>query len=211
MCWRFSLISSPKDIWDFFDLGVYPDWENPHYNISPSTHIPILLLNDGHFEFQNAHFGLYAHRDKKAFEAGSKFFINARSETLSEKPTFKDAYWKRRCLIPFNGYFEWKKEGKEKIPFYFTDDNQLNAFAGIYNIHNEKVSFSIITTQALPQNNHIHERAPVIMNEQWLKEWIMHWNFNWNKFFDAFEVSRWVSSPANNSIECIEKINKTFQ
>ena len=109
---------------------------------------------------------------------GKGVVFNARSESVADKPMFRDALQKRRCLIPSAGFFEWKSEGKKKIKYHFTlPDHPLLFMAGIYNHYGnapeEKQNcFSILTTDANQWVNDIHSRMPVVLRESEYAEWL---------------------------------------
>ena len=104
--------------------------------------------------------------------------INARAETLSEKPSFRDLLLKQRCLVPADGYFEWQVTGTDKIPHYIhLPDMSAFAFAGIWdnwkgNNHNPFFSYTIITTKAAEPIHYIHHRMPVILPEKHWQKWL---------------------------------------
>jgi putative SOS response-associated peptidase YedK len=100
-------------------------------------------------------------------------FINARSETISEKPSFRSAYKYRRCLIPADGFYEWQKPRGAKQPFLFTmAGNNLFAFAGIWESWNDIETFTILTTTANTLLATIHERMPVIVQSEDYARWL---------------------------------------
>src|SRR5262249_26635385 len=103
--------------------------------------------------------------------------INARAETVADKPTFRAAFKARRCLIPASGYYEWKHEGKAKRPhFIHPPDGRLFAFAGLWDVWAKGAapveSCSIITTTANEATRHLHERMPVILDREHFAAWL---------------------------------------
>jgi putative SOS response-associated peptidase YedK len=149
--------------------------------------------------------------------------INARAETVAEKVSFKRSFQNKRCLVPVNGFFEWKKDGKFKKPFYiYLKEQALFSLAGIYEDvtlpdQTEVKSFAIITTSANKLMMPVHERMPVIIAREdrglWLnpevKEYtdLKHLLVGYpNEPMDMHEVSTIVNSPANNSPDCIKPI-----
>lgn len=163
MCGRFSLISSAEILKNHFKLtqGLYM---TPRYNIAPGQQIPI-QIQAGSLEFYQ--WGL-----KPAWmweKIQQKPFINVRAETILEKPLFKQSFAKRRCLIPSDGFFEWKTLGRFKQPYYIhRKDKRPFALAGIY----ENETVSIITTQANSLMQTVHERMPVIISEEHYNDWL---------------------------------------
>jgi putative SOS response-associated peptidase YedK len=177
MCGRYILIANAKDFADQF--GVAPDFEwDPMYNIAPSTFLPILRLHEDKKEWIKAKWGLvpsWAKSDKFAFKT-----INARIETVLEKPAYRQAVKKQRCLVPSNGFYEWQTLAGKKQPYFVHQkDNRLFAFAGIWDewIAEDGYvipSFSILTMAADEDLYKLHDRFPVVlskpMHAQWLEQ-----------------------------------------
>src|SRR6516164_7860151 len=152
--------------------------------------------------------------------------INARSETLLEKPSFKDALKKRRCLIPANGFYEWQRDGKRKIPMWIQlKTRQPFAFPGLWDCwidqeNGKKLfSFTIITTRANALLSRIHDRMPVIydreMGRSWLEEPVsdplvlsLILQPVPSERLEAYEVSTLVNSPENDSPECVRRVSQ---
>ncbi|MBU0615324.1 MAG: SOS response-associated peptidase [Nanoarchaeota archaeon] len=167
MCGRFSIIT--LDLEGRFDAKLYFEIQ-PRYNIAPSQDVPI-ILNEDTKHFTKARWGLVPHwaKDEKI---GYKM-INARAETLLERNTYKGPFKYHRCLIPADGFYEWKKVGSKKIPFRITmKDNGLFAFAGLYDTWKDMISFTIITTQPNSLLKPIHDRMPVILEKKDEKTWL---------------------------------------
>jgi putative SOS response-associated peptidase YedK len=140
----------------------------PSYNVAP-THLHPILFNDGKGAVVcEAHWGLIPPWDQEM----KKFFINARAETLKEKQTFRDAFLKRRCIVPVDGFYEWRLEGKEKRPYWFhIGGNEVFYLAGIYN-EKPKRSFAVLTTTATEWMTPYHHRMPVVLNAEMATKWI---------------------------------------
>ena len=190
------------------------DWE-PSYNIAP-TQISPVLLNHGKRKVKPMYWGLVPSwaKDKTI---GAKM-INARSETLREKPSFQSLIYQKRCIVISDGYFEWKREGKKKKPYYIRDpDGKLLPMAGLWDEWVDKqgkkwLTYTVITTDPSNQINHIHNRMPVILDKPEMDLWI---NFDcppnealtclkpYEKLLELYPVSTFVNSPANNSNQCI--------
>lgn len=187
----------------------------PSYNIAPSQ--PLATLTNDH-TCHYTEFGLLPHwaKDKK-FRP-----INARAESLHTKPTFRTPFKTNRSIIPINGFYEWRKEGNHKVPYWiYPKENNYFALAGITDTFMNKetgeniVSSAIITTSPNELMLPIHDRMPVILEPQdwelWLAPNVQEYEviqpllkpFDPNKM-DAYEVSTFVNSPANNSKQCIE-------
>ena len=98
---------------------------------------------------------------------------NARAETVAEKPSFREAYRKRRCLIPANGFYEWKLESGRKQPYYiYPNRGELFAFAGLWEQRNDLQTCCIITTEANAKMASVHDRMPVIVSPQEYSNWL---------------------------------------
>lgn len=131
MCGRFALYSSFQAIKDYADLLNDVDERDANYNVAPGQEIQIITNKKQQNILKSYKWGLipFWAKDEKI---GYKL-INTRSETIAEKPSFKYAFQQRRCLIPANGFYEWRK--KDKQPFYITlQDRELFSFAGIWEI-----------------------------------------------------------------------------
>ena len=140
-----------------------------------------------------------------------KPLINARLETIDEKISFKKHIKIHRCVAVADGFYEWKREGKEKTPFYFLrDDKKMMFIAGIF----EDNQFCLITEQASENVNEIHHRQPVILNEKDINNYL-NLQIDGSNFLkeatkpklDFYEISKDVNKPTNNSVSLIQKIN----
>jgi putative SOS response-associated peptidase YedK len=180
MCGRASLSKQQKELEQRFQAEFYQeDIERynplPSYNIAP-THLHPVITNEDSSHFQLFKWGLIPYWAKEA-AIGSKM-INARVETLLEKPAFKNAINQRRCLIPFDGFYEWKKQTPYKIPYRITlKDQSAFAVAGIWeqwkSPKGELVnSFSVITRPPNELMKTIHDRMPAILLPEQEKHWI---------------------------------------
>ena len=177
MCGRFVLISDLSVIVEDFDIQEVSAFFSPSRNVSPGQQIPAVIRRDNKNILTTFLWGLIPPWAKDP-SIGTKL-INARAETVNEKPSFKNAFCQRRCLIVADGFYEWKNEGKKKIPYYFyLKSGKPFGFAGLYESwlapEKEMVeTCTIITTQANELVQPIHERMPVIIprnqEEIWLK------------------------------------------
>ena len=175
MCGRFTLNTTPELIESYFELDHPAPNFLPSWNIAPNSHVPIIwqMPDDGR-ACSFMHWGLVPHWAKTT---SSKYkMMNAKAETLSEKPAFRDAYKKRRCLIPATGFYEWHATAQGKQPYYIgLKDQGLFAFAGLWEYwEGEQTlnSFTIITTVANSLLADIHERMPVIINRSDYQKWL---------------------------------------
>ena len=174
MCGRFALYSSFQAIKDYADLLNEIGELDANYNVTPGQEIPIITKQGEQNILKSCKWGLipFWAKDEKI---GYKL-INTRSETIAEKPSFKYAFQKRRCLIPANGFYEWRKSDKQ--PFYISvKDRELFSFAGIWEIWKSPVgkqiySCSIITTSVNEILKDIHHRMPVILTKEQENIWL---------------------------------------
>ena len=177
MCGRYRLSRRKEMIAEYFETDTEVDWE-PRYNIAPSQQVGIIRQNplrpDRHFSL--ARWGLIPSWASDA--SMSSKTINARSETVVSKPAFRDAFSSRRCLIPADGFFEWRRKGREKQPFHFgMQDDSLFAFAGLWDRWRDPAgavveSCSILTTTPNSLLADIHDRMPVILRKESYDLWL---------------------------------------
>ena len=138
-----------------------------NYNAHPTQKLPIIKSYTNGKTLENCNWGLVPSwaTDKKDF----KPLINARLETLMEKVSFKKLIQTSRCLVVADGYYEWKRENKEKTPYYFTrSDNSLIFFAALH----QNNQFCIITREATDKIKEIHHREPLILNEEQISNYL---------------------------------------
>lgn len=177
MCGRFRLARSKEVLAEHFGTPPDDDWE-PRYNVAPAQSIPVVRQHPTEPERLGGRmrWGLIPSWAKEA-SVGYKM-INARAETLATKPAFREALRRRRCLIPADGFYEWKQEGKSKRPFCFTlAEGGLFAFAGLWERWQSPEgraieSCSIITTAPNPLVADIHDRMPAILPEESYDQWL---------------------------------------
>lgn len=174
MCGRYTLITNIDRIAEAF--GVAPTLEaQPRYNIAPTQEI-VTIVNNGNPHLSLLRWGLIPAWAKDE-SIGSRM-INARAETLAEKPSFRNLLRSRRCLVVADGFYEWQGEGKNKTPMYITlQDGQPFAFAGLWDrwkdpdgqeIH----SCTIITTEPNELMAPIHNRMPAILRPKAYEDWL---------------------------------------
>jgi putative SOS response-associated peptidase YedK len=170
MCGRYRLSRRKQVVEEYFDTAlVEHDW-NPRYNIAPTQSVPIIRQNPKEpvREMSLVRWGLIPSWAKDSSVAAK--MINARSETASMKPSFKDALKYRRCLIPADAFYEWKRIGKSKQPYCFeVNEGELFAFAGIWDRWkdaggNAVETVSILTTTPNAVTAVVHDRMPVILD-----------------------------------------------
>jgi putative SOS response-associated peptidase YedK len=216
MCGRFSLTLTYEEIAARYDLPEEIAWI-PQYNIAPLQPVPV-VIQDGTNHLRLFKWGLVPYWAKDQ-TLGSKL-INARAESLAEKPSFRHCLPRQRCLILADGFYEWKREGKRKIPYRFTlTDRKLFAFAGIWDAWKSpdgavSHTCAILTTEANDLMRPIHDRMPVILAQEKEKMWLDPAITDYAKLQDlllpypaaqmqAYAVSSSVNSAQNNSAACI--------
>jgi len=208
MCGRYSITSNSRDIEEHFKLVRSGEYVKS-YNVSPSHTIPVVRLEYGDRVLANLHWGLIPHwaKDPKLKP------INAKAETVDSKPFFRSAFKKSRCLIPANGFYEWKMAKKHKQPFYFKlKDADLMAFAGLWDHwehDGENIeSCTIITTEANEIMKPVHDRMPVIIEpddyEAWLQEGGKSLLQPYAGEMITYPVSTAVNNPKHNGRDLIE-------
>ena len=211
MCGRYVITkatSKTKNIIQKKNEGV----DEINYNSFPGRVLPVITKEEDQLALHKFHWGLVPKWSEKM-----KYFKplnNARLETIHEKVTFKGLIAARRCVVPADGYYEWRKdENDRKVPYYFTGiDLQTLYFAGLYQ-KNTNTEFSIITTEAKGDVTDIHHRMPVILHEQDIHRYLdlktdalTLLNVNPAVPLTFNEVSREVNNPANNTPELIQSI-----
>jgi putative SOS response-associated peptidase YedK len=176
MCGRFILVSKIDNILTRFEISKgAADWQ-PRYNIAP-TQPCLTVVSENHArKIMAMSWGLIPNWSKDTSTAFQ--FFNARAESLREKPSFKESFQFRRCLVPATGFYEWKKLSGNKIPYKIgLKDEGLFAFAGLWdkviNCNGDSVyTFTIITTTANDLTYSLHDRMPVILRPEEESVWI---------------------------------------
>lgn len=220
MCGRFVLIADPNEIYEQFELPGLPEVQ-PRYNIAPTQLVPV-IVNEGGRALRYYRWGLIPSWSKDP-QIGSRM-INARAETVAEKPAFRAAFKRRRCIVPGSGFYEWQQREAGKVPMYIQlRDQPLFGFAGLWEIWNdpsggEVRSFTIITTEANAMMREIHDRMPVILEPKDYATWLQTDDAPQSTLqallrpypadrMVAYEVSKLVNRPAVDSPECIAPVS----
>lgn len=213
MCGRFTLIQADELISTFnVTLDRVPP---PRYNIAPSQPLGVIVSQSGR-QFRLMSWGLIPSwtRDPNA----SHRMINARLETAHEKPSFRTAFRHRRCLIPADGFYEWKRIAQQKQPFYFQlPDRPLFAFAGLWDTWQEIETCTILTTAANEDMKPVHHRMPVIISPDFYEQWLDPWAQQTRQVLDllsqmpnpnleAYPVSTQVNNAAFDGPECLQPL-----
>lgn len=163
MCGRFSLSSNLEELQNEFSNEISGNFP-AKYNISPGQSPVVISLKKNNFYLNKIHWGF------KVPKLG-KLVINARSETIIEKPLFKNLLFQNRCLIPANSWFEWDNEKKPYLIKH--KKNDIIAFAGLQRIEeNQERSFVIITANAEKDLKKIHNRTPLVINKENFLFWL---------------------------------------
>jgi putative SOS response-associated peptidase YedK len=210
MCGSYTLHLKPVDLQRELRLDALPTWA-PRYNLRPTQAAPI-VLDRSPAALTLARWGLVPPWAKRLDEGPPLF--NARVETLSEKPAFKEALQHRRALVPCDGFFEWRHEGKRALPHYVrAEGGGLLTMAGLWSAWRaeggaELTSFTIITTEADAFMRPIHGRMPVFIAPTQRQAWLGGAEARglltaWSGSLSATEVSPRVNSAANDDAECI--------
>lgn len=214
MCGRFTLHSRER----IKIKGLAnPDLPyEPRYNIAPSQTIAAIADFGRGPELRSLVWGLVP-----SWSTDGKGFINARAETLEDKPSFSDSFRLRRCLIPADGFYEWKRSGRSKRPFYFQmEDESPFAFAGIWdrwkNRDQSIVSCAIITTHPNELVEELHDRMPAILLPEFYEAWL---DLNTDRAklqqlltpvraskMKVYPVSSAVNSPDNEGVNLVEHL-----
>lgn len=226
MCGRFTIAVNKEEVKEYLyhQFGIEDfqiDYFLPRYNIAPGEKI-IAIIGDGKgYRAGLMKWGFIPHFQKS--EKSAYKMINARAESIVEKPSFKNAFLKRRCLLLTDGYFEWQKDGKLKRPHRITlKDQKLFTFAGIWNNFTfedgqKYATCAIITAASGREMRKIHDRIPVIINPEEKATWL---NPALNdplklselikplpdELFFTYQVSSIVNNPRNDNEECIKPI-----
>ena len=175
MCGRYTVIASPEVLRALFGYAEQPNFP-PRYNVAPTQPIAIVRLMNGKRQFALVRWGLLPSwaKDPKAFS----LLINARGETVTEKPAYKAAMKRRRCLIPADGFYEWKAAGHRKQPYYVRAKSGTPlAFAGLWETWTgpngeELETAAIVTTDANQTLAPIYDRMPVVIAPEQFDLWL---------------------------------------
>jgi len=218
MCGRMN-ITDNEGIRLLMDLVGMPSWPSiqARYNVAPTASLDVLARDPERdvITHLDAHWGLIPVWAKPG--QFSSPLINARSETVWEKPSFKNLVKRQRICIPITGFYEWHRAAKKKTPFFiYPADNKAMLIAGIYQKSSERIDVSILTTNANAAMAPIHHRMPVIITADAANEWLLNDDVdvlnnlmhNPNENVLAFrEVSNFVNNARNEGPECVLAAN----
>jgi putative SOS response-associated peptidase YedK len=220
MCGRYVITSSPEAIRELFRYSEQPNFP-ARYNVAPTQPIPVVRIVEGKRSFALMRWGLIPAwvKDPRGFS----LLINARGESLSEKPAFRNALRRRRCLVPADGFYEWKPAGAGKRP-YFVRPRRAGpiAFAGLWETWmgpngEEMDTACIVTTFANRALASIHDRMPVVIAPEAFDPWLDCAGVDDrtaaaliapapDNLLEAYEISTAVNQAANDSPALIEPL-----
>jgi putative SOS response-associated peptidase YedK len=220
MCGRYSITTAPEAIRALFRYKEQPNFP-PRFNVAPTQPIPIVRLVDGERHFALVRWGLLPSwvKDPQTFT----LLINARGETASDKPAYRAAMKRRRCLIPADGFYEWQKVGERKRPFHVRARSGAPlAFAGLWETWcgpngEELETAAIVTTTANGTLKPIHDRMPVVVPPDGFDLWLNCAEVDEktavaliapapDDLLEAFEISTAVNRVVNDDARLIEPV-----
>jgi putative SOS response-associated peptidase YedK len=228
MCGRFAQTKELTILISRFRFIIEDLKIRKRYNIAPGQDAGVIVSDNNARRLKMMRWGLVPFFTKEAPSSGR--MINARAETLSQKSSFRNSLKNKRCLVPADGYYEWKKIPGEttKIPHFFSlKKGEAFAFAGLWDSWENPEggvlsSFTIITTTANEKGLPIHDRMPVILSPKDESLWLEPLMKNTEqllsvlkpypaKDMELYEVSPLVNSPANDVPQCVERVSPTRQ
>lgn len=225
MCGRYTLHTPLEQVAVHFQLQLQQLQKiAPRFNIAPSQEVPIIRGDSKHRELAMVRWGLipsWAKEEKSRYS-----MINARAETITTKPAFRNAFRHRRCLIPADGFYEWKPTAGGKQPYHIHRRNsELFAFAGLWEHWEGEQgksidSCTIIVTDANELIRPVHDRMPVILDSADYKIWLNPGNQDVDVLtglltpyssakMESYPVSLQVNSPKNENPECIIPLSRS--
>lgn len=223
MCGRYAYFGPLDILKKRFAIEAVDEAPRPNYNVAPTQRVPVVLREQERIELRHLRWGLIPFWARDA-RIGSRM-INARAETLIEKPAFRNAFKRHRCLIPANGYYEWTGPKGDRQPYFITTiTDEPFGFAGLWETWTDKDSgtsirsCAIITSEAEPEIEHIHGRMPVILPPDLYREWLDPGLRDLNELVGILEagkvedfrfhpVSRDVNSTRNDSPELMRPLS----
>ena len=222
MCGRYSETGGVPNLERHFGAPAkLPDYR-PRYNIAPTQSAPVVVVDDGGRVIKRMRWGLIPFWAKD-IKIGHRM-INARAESVSEKPAYRRSFQRQRCVVAADGFYEWQRREHDKQPFRFTLDPEAPiGFAGLWDRwkdpdsdFGELQSFTIITTTANSIARPVHDRMPVILPPETYERWLdpdlrdvgvlLAWLQPYaTGAMRCYPISRLINSPANDRPECIDR------
>ena len=207
MCGRY-VITKPKTKTKKYVKSSINVEDKDNYNAHPYQGLPVIKAYTNGCTLENLKWGMIpSWAKKKEFKA----LINARLETINEKISFKKLIKIKRCIAIMDGFYEWRRDGTNKTPFYFQNtDKNMMFVAGIY----DNDEFCLITEEANDNVKEIHHRQPVILSSKDINNYL-NLEIEGYQFLNArkkpnlefYEISRDVNKPTNNNLSLLQKIN----
>jgi putative SOS response-associated peptidase YedK len=219
MCGRFVIKTPPDLIRQTFGYAEQPNFP-ARFNVAPTQPIPVVRLVNGERSFGLVRWGLIPPwvKDPRTFS----LLINARAESVLDKPAFRNAMRRRRCLIPADGFYEWKQDGARKRPYYARARGPIG-FAGLWETWmgpngEEMETACIVTTAANRSLRHLHDRMPAVIPPEAFDLWLDCAKVDGETaaallvpgvedLFEAYEISTAVNRTANDSAALIEPVS----
>jgi putative SOS response-associated peptidase YedK len=222
MCGRYAVTLPPDAMATLFGSADRPNLP-PRWNIAPTQSAPMVAIGKaGDRRIISARWGLRPAWMTKDLPTGPLF--NARSETVADKPSFAKAFARKRCLIPADGFYEWQRDGKARIPYFVArPDKQPVAFAGLWESAPDGqggivVSMAILTCAAAPSFAPIHDRFPVFLPPEAWASWLSaetpraeltgFFKPPKDDFMVPYRVSDHVNKVANDDARCLEPLSE---
>jgi len=184
MCGRMTMRTNPSELAQIFDAELRDNEAEtlyelgPRYNVAPTQPIPVIVQRDDGRAFEMHRWGIVPSWSESMASAGARY-INARGETVATSPVFRNSFLRRRCVIPADGFYEWRRDGKRKLPFLIhTPADAPLAFAGLWAPWKNPadgqwlLSAAVVTTQANATVSELHNRMPVILDEEAWHLWL---------------------------------------
>ena len=214
MCGRHFLDTYFDDLEAYFDLVNNVQFES-RYNISPQANVLTIFRGEGNFELAEMQWGMIPDWAKP--DQFKRPIINARSETIWEKPSFRNLIHNNRCIIPVSGFFEWQRHGSTKLPHVIRINNEpIMLLGGIYQINKHgEYQHCIVTTESNGKMQRVYHRQPIILDMEQTKTWIESKDKNEidhlmtacpDSWLDIYPVSNYVNNARNQGAGCIARI-----
>ena len=213
MCGRYVNKNSFEDIEKLFQADLIQSSSisiQPSYNICPTQYSPVVVSAGEKYYMENMHWGLIP-----SWSRDSKFatnLINARIETVQEKPSFKGLTNTSRCIVIASGYYEWVQTDSGKQPYYIHGEHDVLPIAGLWTRWKDIKSFTIITKSANSNISNIHHRMPLIIEQNHIKSFLDH-SIKFDSSYNNqdirlryHKVSKLINKPVKNDISCITSI-----